>query len=508
MKHKNSVLLVLVFVCILCQCCTQSWQWYDNWLDLHHPPGGSLRAAPMAHNKRRRIDGNIDSASRSVGEGLIELEVLSMSGECMLTLNVSDSMLGRDLWKMILDKVPSKPGLQLVLSHNTSKLVLHESLQQQGLGSQRAQVSATYMPVNLLAALRFAHGCNVEDEEFIIERNYRNDRGWVTKCLPCCTICQRAFAPWHLHMALISDLLMWDYQPAFKVWLLESDSIRAWTKCHGQQAFNAWLLVRNSIRTWTMWHGQQAFKVWLLVVISIRAWTMWHGQQAFKVWLLEENSIRAWTGSHGQQAFKVWLLVGHFNQSLNKVSWPAGLQSLTFGYCFNQSLNKVSWPAGLQSLTFGSRISIRTWTMWDGQQAFKVWLLESDSIRAWTKWHGQQAFKDWLLVGEVQQNLNNVTWPAGLQSLTFGENFDKNLNKVSWPAGLQSLTFGYFFNQSLNKVLHGQQVFKVWLLEAFQSEPGQRDMASRPSKCDFWSRFQSEPGQRDMASRPSKPDLW
>ena len=119
----------------------------------------------MEQNKRRRIDGNIDSTSRSVEEGLIVLEVLSMSGECMLTLNVSDSMLGRDLWKTILDKVPSKPGHQLAVSH-TSRLVLNESLQRQGLGGQRAQVSATYMPINLLAAFLFAHGGNVEDEEF------------------------------------------------------------------------------------------------------------------------------------------------------------------------------------------------------------------------------------------------------------------------------------------------------------------------------------------------------
>ena len=110
----------------------------------------------MGENKRRRIDGNDDSAS-AVGEGLVELEVLSISGECILTLNLADSMLGRDLWKMILDQIPSKPGLQLVLSH-TSRLVLHESLQQQGLGGRRAQVWATYMPVNLLAAYRFAHG--------------------------------------------------------------------------------------------------------------------------------------------------------------------------------------------------------------------------------------------------------------------------------------------------------------------------------------------------------------
>ena len=120
----------------------------------------------VSQHKCRRIDGN-DSASSAVRERLIEVEVLSIAGECMLTVNVADSMLGRELWRMILDKTPSRPGLQLVVSH-TSKLVLHESLQQQGLGDQRAQaqVSATYMPVNLHAAWRFAHGQSIEDAEF------------------------------------------------------------------------------------------------------------------------------------------------------------------------------------------------------------------------------------------------------------------------------------------------------------------------------------------------------
>ena len=35
------------------------------------------------------------------GEGIIELEVQNLYGECMLTLHMSDSMYGRDLWKMI-----------------------------------------------------------------------------------------------------------------------------------------------------------------------------------------------------------------------------------------------------------------------------------------------------------------------------------------------------------------------------------------------------------------------
>ena len=57
------------------------------------------------------------------------------------------------------------------------KLVLHESLQQQGLGGKRAQVSATYMPVNLHAAWRFAHGNSSEDAEFSLTGDYRSERG-------------------------------------------------------------------------------------------------------------------------------------------------------------------------------------------------------------------------------------------------------------------------------------------------------------------------------------------
>ena len=51
-----------------------------------------------------------------------------------------------------------------------------------------------------------------------------------------------------------------------------------------------------------------------------------------------------------------------------------------------------------------------------------------------------------------------MRWPADLQALTFGENFDQSLDNVRLPAGLQSLTLGDGFNE----------------------------MAGRPSNFDFW----------------------
>ena len=76
-----------------------------------------------------------------------------------------------------------------------------------------------------------------------------------------------------------------------------------------------------------------------------------------------------------------------------------------------------------------------------------------------------------------------MTWPAGLQSLTFAGDFNQGLDNVTWPAGLQSLTFGYYFNQSLDNVTWPAGLQSLTFGDRkIQSEPRQRDMASRPSK--------------------------
>ena len=117
------------------------------------------------------------------------------------------------------------------------------------------------------------------------------------------------------------------------------------------------------------------------------------------------------------------------DQSLDNVTWPAGLQCVTFRTFFNQSLDNVTWPAGLQCVTFGEffdqRLDNLTWSAG----------LQSLTFGA-----------------NFNQSLNNVTWPANLQSLTFGQNFNQSLDNVTWPAGLQSLTFGRRFHQSLDNV--------------------------------------------------------
>ncbi|CAN0292578.1 unnamed protein product, partial [Ectocarpus fasciculatus] len=62
------------------------------------------------------------------------------------------------------------------------------------------------------------------------------------------------------------------------------------------------------------------------------------------------------------------------------VSWPASVQTLSFGYFFNQPIVGIVWPASLQKLSFGD---------------------------------------------EFNQPIVGATWPDSLQELSFEEDFNK-----------------------------------------------------------------------------------
>eukprot|EP00434_Breviolum_minutum_P016186 symbB.v1.2.014262.t1/scaffold1023.1/size143418/6 len=313
--------------------------------------------------------------------------VLSITGECMLTLNVADSMLGRELWKSICDKLSFKPGQQLVLSHNTLKLVLHESLQQQGFRSgSRAQVSATFVPVNLLAACLFAHGCNVEDEEFALNG--------ITE------VTEVSHSYCHAMRALLHNL-------------------------------------PNSLRTLTFGPGFNR---------GLHDVRLPLGLQSVTFGGCFNRNLDNVTWPAGLQS----LTFGqNFDQKLDSVTWPAGLQSLTFGFCFNQSLDNVTWPASLQSLTFGQgfdqKLDNLTWPA--GLRCLTFGRDFNQSLDNLTWPAGLQSLTFGCF---FNQNLDNVTWPAGLRTLTFGTGFNQSLDKVTLPAGLQTLAFGECFNQNLD----------------------------------------------------------
>ena len=323
----------------------------------------------MEQNKRRRIGGN-DSANNTVGEGLIELEVLSMSGECMLTLNVADSILGRELWTTILEKVPFKPGRLLVLSHNTSKLVLNESLQHQGFRSEREQVSATYMPVNLLAALRFAYGHRVEDEEFSLTGIPQ--LAGVSSRMP----------------ALLHNL---------------PKSLRTLIFAHDFD---------EDIHRMRLPAGLQNLTFGAKFNQSLDNVTWPAGLQSLTFGANFDRSLDNVAWPEGLQS----LTFGdHFNQNLDNVTWPAGLQCLTFGFSFNQNLDNVTWPAGLQSLTFGYFFnqSLDNVTLPGGLQSLTFRRDFNQSLDNVTWPVGLQS----LTFGDkFNRSLDNAAWPASLQN--------------------------------------------------------------------------------------------
>ena len=163
----------------------------------------------MGQNKRRRIDVIDDCVTGSMGEGLIELEVLSMSGECMLTLNVLDSMLGRDLWKTILDKIPCKPGFSWLcpILQGLCWMKVWNS-KDLGVNWPRCRLP-TCQSICLLPCVLPTNATSKKKSSRWTE--LQKWQGLVMKCLPCCTIYPRASANWHLHIALIKDFIMWDY---------------------------------------------------------------------------------------------------------------------------------------------------------------------------------------------------------------------------------------------------------------------------------------------------------
>ena len=75
-----------------------------------------------------------------------------------------------------------------------------------------------------------------------------------------------------------------------------------------------------------------------------------------------------------------------FNQSLERVTLPSTLHSLSFGRSFStRSLERVTFPSSLQSLSFGRRVSTRSLELCDlAIDSSKLELWWKSSTKAWT----------------------------------------------------------------------------------------------------------------------------
>ena len=100
----------------------------------------------------------------------------------------------------------------------------------------------------------------------------------------------------------------------------------------------------------------------------------------------------------GQQiCMALWTNAFWQRWSLDNVTLPSGLQSITFGFRLDQSPDAVTLPSDLQGIPFG-----------------------------------------FCFV----QGLGAVSLPSGLQSVTFGSRLVQGLDAVTLPRGLQSIAFG------------------------------------------------------------------
>jgi hypothetical protein len=82
---------------------------------------------------------------------------------------VPTSMLGRQLYQMIIERLPVRPGARLSVQNGSSPLSLRLTLKQQGMQAGFATLSCVYLPVNLLSAWKYLEGEKVDDEEFVLQ---------------------------------------------------------------------------------------------------------------------------------------------------------------------------------------------------------------------------------------------------------------------------------------------------------------------------------------------------
>jgi len=98
----------------------------------------------------------------------IEIQVLCLNGEgCNFTL--SGSTLGHEVRQNIVQRLPSKKGRRYVIHHKNSPLLLHQTLQEQGIVGKTATLSCTFVPTDLYKSLYYIDGVPVSEQESALE---------------------------------------------------------------------------------------------------------------------------------------------------------------------------------------------------------------------------------------------------------------------------------------------------------------------------------------------------
>ena len=98
----------------------------------------------------------------------IDLRVLCLNGEAF-TLQVPGCILGREIRQMVLDRIGYRTGAKLMLHHDRSQLVLHQTLQEQGIFGNIVALSYTLVSTDLYAAWCFIRGISVSEDSFAVD---------------------------------------------------------------------------------------------------------------------------------------------------------------------------------------------------------------------------------------------------------------------------------------------------------------------------------------------------
>ncbi|CAJ1341749.1 unnamed protein product [Effrenium voratum] len=93
------------------------------------------------------------------------------------------------------------------------------------------------------------------------------------------------------------------------------------------------------------------------------------------------------------------------------------------------------------------------------------------------------------LGAQFNQSLHTVTLPSSLQSLSLGKHFDQSLQGVSLPCSLKSLTFGAHFDQSLQEVILPNSLQSLTFGECFDHSLQGVILPSSLRSLTFGSRF-------------------
>jgi hypothetical protein len=102
------------------------------------------------------------------GGNVVELSVVYLNGE-ECKLSISSSTLGREVQQIVSRQLPSRKGRKTTMQQGNSRLILGQTLQEQGVVGEAATLSCTFVPTDVYAAWRYIQGLPVPEGELSLE---------------------------------------------------------------------------------------------------------------------------------------------------------------------------------------------------------------------------------------------------------------------------------------------------------------------------------------------------